>query len=134
MQSSLIKQFPLSLKNLAVTIASLLLSLTVAAQVHAEQVVVGKFMAKPEKQAELIQLAQGMFEPSRAEPGCISYEFYEDTQGDHTFVFVESWKNQEALDQHFQTAYFKRFMAQFSDMIIGKPVIKVFEVASEKQL
>jgi quinol monooxygenase YgiN len=135
MQSMQIKPVIQRLKAGAIVFLVLMtLSLLLTLPVRADQVVVGKFTAKPEKQDELIRLAHQMFKPSRAEPGCLSYEFYEDTQGEHTFVFVETWKDQAAIDYHFQTDYFKQFMAKFPDLIVGKPEIKVFDIASVKQL
>jgi quinol monooxygenase YgiN/mannose-6-phosphate isomerase-like protein (cupin superfamily) len=98
------------------------------------KVITGKFTAKPERKEELIQLAQSLFEPSRAEPGCASYNFYEDPTSENSFLFLEEWTSQKAIDQHFQTAHFKRFMEKFPDMIVGTPSIKIYEIGEVKEV
>ncbi|MCA9062474.1 MAG: antibiotic biosynthesis monooxygenase, partial [Planctomycetaceae bacterium] len=42
------------------------------------------------KQAEL----------SRAEPGCLRFEAYESATVPQTFILVERWQDQAALDEH----------------------------------
>ncbi|HEY6364728.1 MAG TPA: putative quinol monooxygenase [Candidatus Binatia bacterium] len=97
-------------------------------------VIAGTFTAKPERKMDVIKLAMSMFDPSRAEAGCISYNFYEDQGNKDAFLFFEEWKDQQAIDQHFATPHFARFMDQFPDMIVGKPTIKIFEIKETKVL
>jgi quinol monooxygenase YgiN len=95
-------------------------------------VIAGKFKGKPERREDIIALARSLFDPSRAEPGNISYNFYEDKGSDNSFLFFEEWKSQEAIDFHFQTPYFKGFMEKFPDMIVGPPQIKIYEIKDIK--
>lgn len=97
-------------------------------------VIAGKFKVKPERIKDLIALSTGMFGPSRAESGCISYNFYEDKGSEHSFLFFEEWESQEAIDRHFSTPHFKNFMEKFPDMILGQPSIKIYEVKDVKVL
>lgn len=97
-------------------------------------VISGKFAAKPDRREELIQLAIGMFDRSRAEPGCISYNFYEDAANSNNFLFFEEWKMQEDIDKHFQTEHFKKFMEKFPDLIIGEAKIRIYQVDSFREL
>jgi quinol monooxygenase YgiN len=97
-------------------------------------VISGKFAAKPDKRDELIQLAIGMFEPSRSESGCITYNFYEDAANPNHFLFFEEWKTQEDIDKHFQTEHFKKFMEKFPDLIIGEAKIRIYKVDSFQEL
>lgn len=95
-------------------------------------VIAGKFKVKPERREDIIALARSLFDASRAEPGNISYNFYEDKGSENGFLFFEEWKDQEAIDFHFQTPYFKGFMEKFPDMIVGEPKIKIYEVKDVK--
>ncbi len=97
-------------------------------------VVTGLIEAKPEKRAALIQLAQSMFEPSRAEVGCISYNFYEDASNRNCFLFFEEWQDKTVIDRHFQTLHFQEFMQKFSQMIASPPMIKIYEVKGIEQI
>jgi quinol monooxygenase YgiN len=95
-------------------------------------VIAGKFKAKAERINDILELSRSMFAPSRAEAGCITYNFYEDRGAENSFLFFEEWKSQEAIDEHFQTPHFKRFMENFPDMIEGNPEIKIYEVKDVK--
>jgi quinol monooxygenase YgiN len=97
-------------------------------------ILIGRFTAKPEKKTELTAIAHRLFEPSRAEQGCITYRFYADTEVADTFIFLEEWDSQASLDQHFQTSHFAQFMTQFADMIVGKPVITTYDIQASQVL
>lgn len=93
-------------------------------------VVAGKVKVKPEKEKEFIDFSKSLIAPSRAEMGAVSYSFYKDETQDNVFIFYEEWKNQAALDYHFQTLYFKEFVKKAPDLLAEPPVIKIFHVAS----
>jgi len=97
-------------------------------------IVAGKVKVKPEKEKEFIDFSESLIAPSRAETGAISYSFYKDETQDNVFIFYEEWKNQAALDYHFQTSYFKEFVKKAPDLLAEPPVIKIFHVASLKIL
>jgi quinol monooxygenase YgiN len=48
---------------------------------------------------------------TRAEQGCEDYGCYEDTQSPGRYVFVERWRDQEALHRHLATAHMATWMA-----------------------
>ena len=96
--------------------------------------ITGNFIVKADKREELLQLAQSMLAPSRAEEGCNSYKLYEDSSKKNSFLFFEEWQAQEAIEQHFQTPHFQEFMQKFSEMVEGKPTIKIHEIKATKQL
>ena len=59
---------------------------------------------------------------SRAEPGCLQYDFYainqegapgiDNTGGD--FVVIEKWQDGEALQQHGASQHFQAFMTAYT--------------------
>jgi quinol monooxygenase YgiN len=97
-------------------------------------VLAAKFTGKPERRLDLLELAQSMLAPSRAEAGCLSYNFYEQQFGSNEFFFFEEWTDQPTLDVHVQTPHFANFMKHFPDLITGKPSIRVYDAASMKEL
>jgi quinol monooxygenase YgiN len=48
---------------------------------------------------------------TRAEPGCIAYDFYTCTDNPDQLVFVESWVDKAAHEFHMQQEHTKRFIA-----------------------
>jgi len=97
-------------------------------------VVSGQVKVKPEKRKDFITFAETLIKPSLSELGSISYKFYEDPLKENEFLYFEEWKNQEALDIHFQTPYFKEFVKRVPGYLSEPPVIKVYQVASFKVL
>src|SRR5438270_233529 len=66
--------------------------------------------AAPGKEQLLEQQLIALLEPSRAEPGCVSYELHGDPENPGKFMFQECFRGQAALDAHLATPHFKRFL------------------------
>jgi quinol monooxygenase YgiN len=61
---------------------------------------------------EAIQAAlPAVIAATRAEEGCEDYGCYEDTQSPGRYVFVERWRDQQALHRHLVTAHMATWMA-----------------------
>jgi quinol monooxygenase YgiN len=97
-------------------------------------VLAAKFKGKPESRADILRLTSSMLAPSRAEAGCLSYNFYEQQPGDNDYLFFEEWADQAALDAHFQTPHFLQFMQKFPPLIQGAPSIRVYDAAGMREL
>ena len=97
-------------------------------------VLAAKFTGKLEARNELMHLAASMLAPSRAESGCISYNFYQQQPGYNDFLFFEEWADQASLDAHFQTPHFLGFMQKFPELIEGKPSIRIYDAAGMREL
>jgi quinol monooxygenase YgiN len=91
-------------------------------------------VAKPELRADVIRLALAVAEPSRAEAGCLAYDFHERADAENEFLFFEEWADQAALDFHFQTPHFQNFIKQFSAALAAPPSIRVYEVGESRDL
>jgi quinol monooxygenase YgiN/predicted small metal-binding protein len=66
-----------------------------------------RLKAKPGKEIELKELLKSLINPSRQEPGCLSYELLVNKENPEEFTFVERWKNDDALNGHFETDHIK---------------------------
>ncbi|WP_338116553.1 MULTISPECIES: putative quinol monooxygenase [Synechocystis] len=97
-------------------------------------IVAGNIKVKPEKREEFIALSQTFIGPSRSEPGCISYSFYEDETENNTFLFFEVWRNRAALEYHFQTPYFHEFVEKSPDLLAKAAEIKIYKIAEFETL
>ncbi|MBN1362521.1 MAG: antibiotic biosynthesis monooxygenase [Sedimentisphaerales bacterium] len=83
--------------------------------------VIARAKAKEEKVRHVKEVLQDLVGPTRKEPGCVSYVLYQSTDDVCSFVFVETWSDQAALDKHLQTPHLKAFVAQADDLL-AKPL------------
>jgi quinol monooxygenase YgiN len=93
--------------------------------------IVAKLSVKPEKIKDFTEAAKGMIENSNKEPGCKSYQLYQDPYDNTKFVFVEQYTNQAAVDAHFAADYFKAFGPKIGDLVQGPAQIKIISMAKE---
>ena len=97
-------------------------------------VVVGRVSTDAEKREELVRIGQRVASASRAEPGCISYRIYEDTEVENEFAFVEKWEEDEALQSRFATPHVRDFMQAIPATITAPPDVKFHTIASSMDL
>ena len=93
------------------------------------KIITVSFTAKLEKRKEVMELCLSMIEPSRAEEGCISYNFYQDMTDSNKFFFFEEWKDQQAIDSHSTSAHYLNFVPIFESLIVGKSNLQIRSLA-----
>jgi quinol monooxygenase YgiN len=71
---------------------------------------ISQMTAKAGKEKELISALQALIESTRKEPGCITYELWQDVNNPRSFIMYERFKNQETFDLHLQMPYILHFM------------------------
>jgi quinol monooxygenase YgiN len=86
----------------------------------------------PENRAAMIALGGEQVRQSRAEEGNLSYGFYEDALEPNTFVFVERWRDQEAVNVHFAKPYSGAFVRQVRAIALNDPAIELHEVSAQR--
>ena len=97
-------------------------------------VVVGRVRTDAERRAELIRIGQALARSSRDEVGCLGYRFYEDTEVENDFVFIEEWESDAALQRHFATEHIAAFMRAVPSVVVAPPDVKFHTVASTRDL
>ncbi len=65
------------------------------------------------------------------EEGVVYYDLYK--QDDTTYVFLERYKDQAALDIHRQTDYYKAAGAQLGAFVTAAPDIKILAAVLDKK-
>lgn len=94
--------------------------------------IIGTVVAKPLKREELLGILSAQVAPTRAEAGCINYDFHCDKSDPNVFVFYENFVSREALDKHLQQPYLKPLMDRI-DELLAKPVeIRHLEMLSDR--
>ncbi len=71
------------------------------------------FVAKDDKIEELKALLGTMVNASRVEDGCLLYNIYQMKDKPTTFVVIETWENDEALEGHKHSAHYLHYKSNF---------------------
>lgn len=88
--------------------------------------VIATLKVKEGKGAEFEAVANQLVEKVNAnEEGVEYYDLYK--QNDTTYIFLERYKDQTALEIHRKTDYFKALGAQIGAFLMAKPDVKVLE-------
>ncbi len=88
--------------------------------------VVARVAARPGKVETLRNLLATLIEPTRGEPGCLSYELLQNPAEETDFTFVERWADQAAIDRHMQSAHVRWVLAKISELIATPPDIRCY--------
>lgn len=83
--------------------------------------IIGTVIAKPDTRDELLALLGTQVAPTRAEPGCINYDFHVDAEDSCCFVFYENWRTQADLDAHLAMPHLVPLFSQL-DRLLARPV------------
>ena len=84
--------------------------------------VIASLTVAPGKLDALRKAAPSVIEPTRAEPGCISYDLFVSATDPGQVRFVESWRSREALDEHFASAHMAKWRDTSADFFTGRKV------------
>lgn len=79
-------------------------------------VTIARQVIKPECIDAYHALAEELVRKSRAEQGCVAYHSVQSEDDPRIHLFVEYWRDQEAIDIHGATEHFMRIVPQFAPM------------------
>jgi quinol monooxygenase YgiN len=83
--------------------------------------IIAHVKAKTGMEDRMRQVLQGVIAPTRAESGCITFDLLIDAKEPDVFVLYENWKDQAALDSHFQQPYVKEAFKAYEE-ILAEPI------------
>lgn len=81
------------------------------------------FNSKPDKIDALTAVLSELAPPSRAEPGCIEYSFYQDTDDPTKIVAIETWKDMDAINLHLTLPHFVAAAGKLDGLVEAMPDI-----------
>ena len=93
-------------------------------------IVHGTFPVKAEVREDALELMRQMATASRAEFGCISYEFYVGLSDPNTLMLFQEWESMDALMGHFQTDHMEEFLQELPNVVSGEITTKRYAVQS----
>lgn len=76
-------------------------------------IVTGDIVAAPGKLDALFAETRAHSVRSRAEPGCLSHDCFQDPDNPDRIVFIERWRDEAALAAHFRTPGIAQLLAAF---------------------
>lgn len=88
--------------------------------------VIARISSKADVAAELRQILTDLVTPSRREPGCLSYELFQDDENPLDFITMEHWTDSSAVEAHLATAHVAEAIAKASSLLAQAPLIHRF--------
>jgi quinol monooxygenase YgiN len=90
--------------------------------------VIAKVTSQPDKVEELKSLLLNLFEPTRSEKGCISYQLLQDKTNAAEFVFIEEWTSDSAENAHMKTSHVQDTLSKAQSLLAKMPDISKYVI------
>ncbi|MBH0170137.1 putative quinol monooxygenase [Fictibacillus sp. 18YEL24] len=81
---------------------------------------------KKNKEEAFLAEVKTLVEASRAESGNIQYDLKKDTEKEATYMMVEVWENQEAVQNHNTSEHFVAFGKKAASFMAAPTDVKVY--------
>jgi quinol monooxygenase YgiN len=95
-------------------------------------IIAGTIRVPPERLDAFRPHMIAMLEASRAEDGCLVYSYAEDVAEPGLIRVFEAWRDQAALDAHFETPHLAAWRAAWPEFGVSDRRLIAYEVASER--
>lgn len=90
--------------------------------------VIVKTTVPAENVSTFITLAKPLVAASQAEAGNIFYNLHQSQTNPQELVFIESWKDQSAIDAHNQSVHFTTVLPQLASLCSTEMTIEKYDV------
>jgi len=88
--------------------------------------VVARHFARPETVSEVRDLLSGLVPLSRAEPGCLKYELFQQLSDPTDFTFMETFASEAALAAHAAAPYIVDLQPRLSGLVAKPSDVRVY--------
>ena len=95
-------------------------------------VLVARLKVKENAVEDAKKAALAIVADSRAEEGNINYDIHQAIDDPTVFVWHETWADKAAIDEHFETTFFKDFFAKVQEFAAEEPQITLTKMITEK--
>ncbi|MBW8813674.1 MAG: antibiotic biosynthesis monooxygenase [Caulobacterales bacterium] len=96
--------------------------------------IAGTVRVPPENLERFRPHMQAMLDASRAEDGCLTYSYAVDVAESGLVRIFEAWRDQAAIDAHFQTPHMAAWRAAWPQFGVSDRRLSRYEVAAETPL
>ena len=87
-------------------------------------VVIATLTVREGQEDRALEILTPVVECTHAEAGCLTYAIHQDNADQRTFVIVEHWTSQVALDNHFVQPHMAELATHAADLLAEPPVIR----------
>ena len=91
-------------------------------------VVLSSATAAPGRRDELVAAARAVAAATRADRGCLTYDFAADLDDPDRVLGVEVWADRAALDEHMDHDHTREFLRSTPGLVTGEPVMAFHHV------
>ena len=75
-----------------------------------------------------VEIARDLVAATRQEEGNISYNLHRNVNEPLVYAFIETWKDQEAVEKHLNSEHFLKYAPQLDELMAIGAQLEVFEV------
>jgi quinol monooxygenase YgiN len=93
--------------------------------------IIGMVVAKDETREELRAILTAQVAPTRAEAGCINYDFHVDADDPNVFMFYENWRSKADLEAHLKTPHLQPLFGRLEELLARPVEIKFYKMLTE---
>ncbi|MEM5518233.1 putative quinol monooxygenase [Henriciella sp. AS95] len=91
--------------------------------------VVAKLTVAEGKNAEFEEVGKELMSKVKAnEEGTLTYQLYRSKDDPQTYIFMEEYSNEDAMNAHSATEYFKALGAKLGPCLAGRPQIERYDI------
>ena len=93
--------------------------------------ITAKFQVKPEHADTWLEVSRPFTEATRAEPGCLWFEWSRSVEDQNTYVLVEAFRDGEAGGAHVGSQHFKDAQQILPPYLASTPKVVNFDVPQD---
>jgi quinol monooxygenase YgiN len=86
--------------------------------------IVAHVVAREGEEARVREELQKLIEPTRAEPGCLKYEFFVNKENPRDFVFLEEYASDAAFQAHMDSKHVGQAITTVVPLLAVPPDIR----------
>ena len=90
--------------------------------------ITAKFAVRPEHAERWPEISRAFTEATRAEPGCLWFDWSRSLDDPNTYVLVEAFRDGAAGGEHVQSEHFEAAQSELPPYLASTPRIVNFEV------
>lgn len=90
--------------------------------------VVTRVTALPGKEEQIKTILLELMEPTRQEPGCISYKLLHSRVIPRDFVLMSEWESEEYVDQHLDSVHVQEAFLEGGRLLASPPDIRRYQL------
>ncbi len=86
-------------------------------------VITAKFAVKPEHAQDWPGIAAGFTAATRAEPGCLWFDWSRSLEDPNEYVLIEAFRDDDAAGAHVQSEHFTAARTELPPYLVSTPLI-----------